>query len=247
MKQHIYLLVFTFAFFSCSSEDDGNDPNNNPPANFSANAVGTGIDSGNVEWTESSDIIDNDPITYYVFLEDKLILVTPALTADFSGLEPDTGYDGYIEARDGNGGTSRADFTFLTDPEVIIFNVTAISSIWSETEVPGVGLSVSLSAGFVVPYYEDATSYQIEILEWKLGGIERAGQNQKGNIYTWTNESQSPPIGPLSIDQDISEGYGVHLAGAGIYKESDGYPDLLALYEATTGEARVTVVIGSSD
>lgn len=247
MKQYILLLVLTFAFFSCSSEDDGNTPNN-PPANFSANAVGTGVDSGNVEWTESSDIIDNDPITYYVYLEDELTLVTPALTADFSGLEPDTGYDGYIEARDGNGGTARADFSFLTDPEVIIFEVSATSWIFSETAVAGVGLSVVLAAGFVVPYYEDATSYQIEIIDWALSGTITTGdQDQNGKIYTWTNESSSYPVIPVFADQAIPGDYAVSFASAGILAEGEGYANLLALYQATTGEARVTVVIGSSD
>ncbi len=248
MKQYIYLLVLTFTFFSCSSEDDGNNPNNNPPTNFSANALGTGIDTGNVEWTESSDIIDNDPITYYAFLEDQLISVTTALTQDFTGLEPDTGYDGYIEARDGNGGTARADFSFLTDPEVIIFEVSATSWTFRETPVPNVGIFVTLAAGFVVPYYEDATSYQIEILDWAFAGTVTTGnQDQNGRIYTWTNESQSTPIGPVFEDQDIPGDYGVSFASAGLLGEGEGYANTLALYQATIGEARVTVVIGNSD
>lgn len=125
----------------------------------------------------------------------------------------------------------------------IVFIVNAKSWIWSTTVVPNVGTSVSLTAGFVVPYYEDATSYQIEILDWKLGGIVRAGQNQEGDIYTWTNESQSYPIGPVEEGDDISRGYGVHLAGAGLYSGNSGYDQTKALYDATTGEALVTVTL----
>ncbi len=126
----------------------------------------------------------------------------------------------------------------------IVFNVNATNWTWSETIVPGVGTAVGLHSGFYVPYYKDATGYKIEILDWKFGGKVYAGQIQFiGRIYTWTNESQSSPIGSFLKGKDISEGYGVHIAGSGIYLEHPDYDKTLATHEATTGEAIVTVTL----
>lgn len=102
-----------------------------------------------------------------------------------------------------------------------------------------------MSAGFKVPYYEKATGYKIEIIDYALAGTIRTGnQDQNGKSYTWTNETRSDRIGPIKLDQDISEGFGVFLAGAGINTISPAYAQTEANYAATIGEATVTVTIG---
>ncbi len=240
MKQYIYVFALTFVFFSCSSED-GDNPNNNPPGIFSANALGTAIDSGNVEWTEAIDT-DEDAVTYAIFLEGSEIASgITSQTYDFSGLEPDTIYQGYVEARDGNGGTSTAEFDFVTDPELLIFNVDA--SWWIKDQYPEAGgLRTILRAGFIIPYYENATHYQIEILDYGLGDTD-VWSDDVGSIFTWTNESH-PNVGPVFANQTVPPGdYGYGLTGASInIMPTDEDP--FSLFETVYGEARVTITIG---
>lgn len=234
----LLVLISSQLLTHCSPSED--DSNNNPPGLFSANALGTGIDTGNVEWTESIDT-DDDPVTYNVFLEGDLIAAGVILkTYNFSGLEPDTGYDGYIEAQDGRGGTSIAEFSFITEPEVIIFNVNASWWIWQQFPVSN-GTGVQIYSGFRVPYYENAVSYQIEIIDYALFGYDDLGQI--GRIYTWTNESQSTPVGPATIDQEQPGDFGVFLGGSGVTNPSTSYDTAISNHGATTGEAIVTVVI----
>lgn len=244
--QKTTLLLFTFSTLlitSCSTESD--DPNNNDPGLFSANALGTGIDTGNVEWTESTDI-DDDSVTYAIFLEgEEIASGVTTRSYDFFGLEPDTGYAGYVEARDGRGGTSRANFDFLTEPEVIIFTVNA--SWWIYDQFPEVGgLRTSIRSGFIVPYYEDATKYQIEIIDWAFAGFVRINdQDQNGKIYTWTNEFQSSPIGDVFADKPAPPAdFSVAFAATGINTLSGLYDTAINDHTASIGEARVYVTIG---
>ncbi len=236
-------LIIICLFSSCSTSED--DPNNNPPGLFSAYAFDTTVDGASVEWTESIDT-DDDLVTYAIILEGEEVTsgLTKGQIYTFSGLEPETIYAGYVEARDGRGGTSRAEFSFVTEPEVIIFNVNA--SWWIFRETPeGAGLRRMLSAGFEVPYYEKATGYKIEIIDYAFAGTVRINsQDQNGKIYTWTNETRSDLIGPVKQDQDISEGFGVFIAGGSINTLNSSYAQSEANFAATIGEATVTVTIG---
>lgn len=241
-SKHYLLICVTLILTSCSTDSE-NDPNNSAPGLFSANALGTGIDTGNVEWTESIDT-DDDTVTYAIFLEDQEIASgITGRTYDFSGLEPDTAYSGYVESRDRRGGTSTANFDFLTEPEVIIFTVNA--SWWIKTQYPeGTGLRTAVRGGFVIPYYEYATSYKIEILDYGFGDTT-ISEEEIGRTYAWTNESQSTPIGAVLGGQPENENYSAALNGASINTVSQGYEDLINLYESIHGEARVTVIIGN--
>ena len=246
LKTVILILTFSTGLIvtNCSSSDDSNN-DNNPPGLFSAYAFDARVDGASLEWTEAIDT-DDDPVTYNIVLEGELIAAGGSvLTYNITGLEPDTIYEGYVEARDGNGGTSTADFSFVTEPEVIIFNVDA--SWWIRDQFPeGNGLRTLFRAGFIVPYYENATAYQIEILDYALFGYITSGdQDQNGHIYTWTNESQSTPIGLVFEDQTIPGDYGVAFGKTSINTISSDYDSTITNYEATTGEARVTVIIGN--
>ncbi len=238
----LLVLISSLLLTNCSTSED--DPNNNPPGLFSAYAFDTTVDGASVEWTESIDT-DDDPVTYAIILEGQEITsgLNKGEVYTFSGLEPETIYAGYVEARDGKGGTSIAEFSFVTEPEVIIFNVSA--SWWFHYQDPvSDGIRAAFRAGFRVPYYEDAVSYQIEIIDYALFGYIRTNdQNQNGKVYTWTNESQSTPIGPVFRDQAIPGEYGVAFGGTGITDSSPNYNTTVSNYEATIGEARVTVVI----
>ncbi len=90
MKKYTYLFTTLTLLFNCSSEDDGNnDPNNLNPGPFSVTILETRMDGANIEWTEAIDI-DDDPVTYSIFLEDELISIGgTALSYNFTGLEPE--------------------------------------------------------------------------------------------------------------------------------------------------------------
>lgn len=147
--------------------------------------------------------------------------------------------EGYVEARDGNGGTSRANFFFTTEPEVIIFNVNA--SYWEFSNVPEAGgQRIVFRAGFKVPFYEDATLYQIEIINYEFNGSPVNGVI--GETFTWTNNSFSVPIG----QQDSSgELYGVIFNGASINTLNNNFDAVLGSYQSVIGEAVVTVTLGN--
>ncbi|SDH97112.1 fibronectin type III domain-containing protein [Winogradskyella thalassocola] len=238
----IFALSTALLMTNCSSSDD---INNNPPGIFSANALGTGIDSGNVEWTEAIDP-DDDSVTYNVYLEGELIAAGgTTFTYTFSGLEPETIYEGYVEARDGRGGTSIAEFSFVTEPEVIIFNVDATWWFYDQYSEGG-GLRSLFRGGFVIPYYEDATTYQIEILDYGwVSDTYSIGNTHIGSIYTWTNDSQSTPIGAVFADQPSDGDYSAALTSTSVNTIGSGFDVALGNYETIYGEARVTIIIGN--
>jgi len=245
LKIVILILTFSTGFIvtNCTSSDDSNS-NNNPPGLFSAYAFDARVDGASLEWTEAIDV-DDDTVTYAIILEGELISAGgSSLAFNISGLEPDTIYQGYVEARDGNGGTSTADFSFVTEPQVIIFNVDA--SWWIKDQFPeGEGLRTALRSGFIIPYYEDATLYQIEILDYgiTLGGI--TGNDEIGQTYTWTNDSQSTPIGSVFTNQTEPGDYAAALTGTSINTINSSYGDNIAYYESVYGEATVTIIIGN--
>jgi len=187
MKHYAYLLVLSFLLVNCSSEDDSGDPNDSIPGPFSVTILETLMNSASIEWTEAIDI-DDDPITYTIYLNDELISTGgTTLSYNFTGLEPETSYDGYIIADDGRGGTSEAGFFFVTEPEVTIETINA--AYWLFDSFPeGTGTRMIWQMGFLVPYHENAVLYNLHIDEILLGGYSYS-QNKS---ISWTNESQPP-------------------------------------------------------
>lgn len=93
MKHYSYLLFLTMLLFNCSPDDDNN-PDNNPPSSFSANTTDTSTNGATIEWTEAIDP-DDDNVTYAIILEGQEIASGgSALIYTFSGLEPETNYEG---------------------------------------------------------------------------------------------------------------------------------------------------------
>ena len=233
-------LIIISLFSSCSTSED--DPNNNPPGLFSAYAFDTTVDGASVEWTESIDT-DDDTVTYAIFLEGEEVAsgLNKGEVYTFSGLEPETIYAGYVEARDDKGGTSIAEFSFVTEPEVIIFNVNA--SWWIRSQTPeGAGLRTAFRAGFRVPYYENAESYKIEILDYGFGSTT-IGNDEIGKTHTWTNESMPIYIGSVFANQAEPGEYAVAFNSASSNTLGPNYDGLVGIYESVYGEARVTVII----
>ena len=236
MKNYLYLILFTFSLINCSSEDDTIDPDNIAPGPFSVTILETRIDGASIEWTEAIDI-DDDPVTYSIYLNDQLVSIGgTALTYNFNGLDPETLYDGTIVADDGRGGISEDDFSFVTEPELIILSLEP--TFWIRDSYPeGEGTRFIYGNGFVVPKNEDASSYQIEIIDYRFDDFPY----DVGNVYTWTNESQSGDV--TFVPEENS--FRILLTGVSVNTVNENYDTLYNNVIGVTGEAEVLVNIAT--
>ncbi len=237
MKKYTYLFAILTLLFNCSSEDDGtNDPNNLNPGPFSVTILETRMDGANIEWTDAIDI-DDDPVTYSIYLEDELISIGgTALSYNFTGLEPEISYDGYILADDGNGGTSQTNFFFVTEPEVIILTVEA--TYWTVNSFPEAGgTRFVYGCGFIVPHYEDASSYQIEVINYRYDDYPYF----VGSVFSWTNESQSSII--TYVPEEDS--YRVYMTGASVNTVNPAYDDFYNNVTGVIGEAQIIITLSN--
>ncbi|MFK7833066.1 MAG: hypothetical protein AB8B52_07310 [Winogradskyella sp.] len=236
MKHYAYLFVLSFFLVNCSSEDDGNNPNETIPGPFSVTILETRMDGANIEWTEAIDI-DDDPITYSIYLNDQLISTGgTTLSYNFTGLEPETSYDGYIIADDGRGGTSEAGFFFVTEPEVTIETINAV--YWLHDSYPeGNGTRMEWRMGFLIPFEENATLYQLQIDEIVYAGYSYS-QNKES---TWTNESQPS----FTYFDEEANGYRVWELPGGINTTHPDYDIFLNDLMNVSGTAQLTITFGS--
>ncbi|WP_178990628.1 fibronectin type III domain-containing protein [Winogradskyella schleiferi] len=235
MKKFSYVFAILFLVFNCSSEE--NDPDNLDPGPFSVTILETRMDGANIEWTEAIDI-DDDPITYSIYLEDQLISTGgTALSYNFTGLEPETSYDGYIIADDGKGGISEAAFFFETEPETVISTINI--SYWEKNRFPeGNGERVILGCGFEIPVDDDATLYQVEVSQ--DGFVYEGNTYVAGNIYTWTNDSQTH-TGPIEYVASIDK-YVIRFASASVNTlNTISYDYYVNEMSSATGEAELIV------
>jgi len=239
MKKIVYLFSILFLIFSCSSEEV-NDPDNIAPGPFSVTILETFTNGANIEWTESIDI-DDDPVSYSIYLNGELISAGgTTLTYNFTGLEPETLYEGSIIAEDSRGGTSQDDFFFETEPETLVFNIDASDWIW-DSSPEGEGIREVRGAGFEIPYYENATSYQLEILDYSIVWIDGTNAPQSG-IYTWTNESQNDPIFKLLNGTD----YVAYLSSLSVNTVNAEYQNFIEYITSRTGEAQIIITLSNN-
>lgn len=234
MKKFTYLFVILFTFCNCSSDDGNDDPSNIAPGPFSVTILETRMEGANIEWTESIDI-DGDAITYSIYLNDQLISTGgTALSYNFTGLDPETNYDGYIIADDGRGGTSQSDFFFVTEPETIILTINA--SDWIIDSFPEAGGTREIrGAGFEIPVYDDAISYQLEILDYTI--VFNGDTISESGVYTWTNESQNSPVTVISGTGQ----YGLQLSLLSVNTTNSQYDVLIDYITSREGEAQVII------
>ena len=238
MKNHTYLLIISFLILTgCSNNDD---PNNNDPGIFSANTTETRFNGATIEWTESLDP-DDDDITYAIILDgEEIASGGTTLSYNFSGLEPETSYEGYVEARDGNGGTSQAPYFFTTEPEVLIFEV-EIECRWWEG-----GGGYGIVNYFEINAVEDALSYHVEILEYAPDPIP----SNVGRTYSWTPDSVLPTGNNVGSGSSHLTEYtpGVYHANTSTGSGSLIYlDDAIANCESVMATARVTIIVGDED
>lgn len=236
MKKHNYLFILT-ALLLMACSDNGDDPNNTAPGIFSANTVDIKFNGATIEWTESLDP-DGDDVTYAIILDGQEIAFGgTTLSYTFSGLEPETLYEGYVESRDGNGGTSQASYFFTTEPEVIIYEVD-IECRWWE----GAG-GYGIVNYFEIEAVDDAVSYHVEILEYAPDPIP----SNVGRTYYWTPESNLPAGNNVGSGSSHLTEYtpGVYHANTSTGSGSLIYlDDAIAYCEAVDATARVTIIVG---
>jgi len=239
MKTHNYVISLLILFLiACSSDDE--DINNTPPGIFSANTIETRFDGATIEWTSSNDP-DGDEVTYAIILEGQEIAFGGTTqTYSFSGLEPETSYEGYVEARDGRGGTARAPYFFTTEPEVIIMELDIDYRWWT---APG---EFAIMDYFEVTAVEDAISYHVEVLEYDPDVIP----SNVGRTYSWTPDSNLP------TGNNVGTGAGVLVEFTpGVYHctlsvsggPSSGFAQAQSAYAAQHGRARLTVIVGDQE
>ena len=236
LKNLKYLSIIGILFLvACDKEED--DPGNTPPAIFSANTIDTRFDGATIEWTQANDP-DGDEVTYAIILEGQEIASGgTTLTYSFSNLEPETSYEGYVEARDGRGGTSQAPYFFTTDPEVIIMDLDIQYRWWT---APG---EFAMLDYFEVMEVEDAISYHVEVLTYEPDVIP----SNVGRTYTWTPETV------LLTGNNVGTGAGVLVEYTpGVYHcplsvvggPMSGFDEAQSDYAAQQGTARLTVIVG---
>jgi len=233
----IFILVSLIVLFTNCSSDDSDNSDNNPPGLFSANTTDTRFDGATIEWTASIDP-DEDNVTYAIILDGvEITSGGTTLIYSFTGLESETNYEGYIEARDGNGGTSQASFFFTTEPEVIIQTLN-IQYRWWE----GAG-GYGIVAYFEVPAVEDAISYNLEILDYTPDVIP----SNIGRSYSWT------PDDVLPTGNNIGSGAS-HLTefSSGVYHANtstssgpmSSFPAVESYYASIVSSAELTIIVG---
>lgn len=237
MKKFLYIFSIVLAF-SCSSDEDSNPSDNIAPGPFSVTILETRIDGATIEWTESIDI-DDDAVTYSIYLNDQLISTGgTTLSYNFTGLDPETLYDGNIIADDGNGGTSEAGFFFETEPEVVIS--TLEPTFWIVDSFPEAGgTRFVYGNGFLVPRDEDATSYQLEVIDYMFDGFPY----KVGTVYNWTNEDQN------NVDvtyDEATDQFRVQLTGVSVNTVNPNYNDFVNNVEGVTGEGELIVTFGNN-
>lgn len=239
MKNFIHTALIALFLFNCSSED-GDSQNNTDPGIFSTNTIDIRFNGATIEWTESLDP-DGDDVTYAIILDGQEIASGgTTLTYYFSGLEPETLYEGYVEARDGNGGISQAPYFFTTEPEVIIFEVN-IECRWWE----GAG-GYGIVNYFEINAVDDAISYYVEILEYSPDPIP----SNVGRTYSWTSNSNLPTGNNVGSGSSHLTEYspGVYHANTSTGSGSLIYLDeAIANCESVNATARVTIIVGEQD
>ena len=227
----LLLITGVLLLNNCSSSDNPDD--NNAPSIFSTNTTYVGFDTATIEWTESLDS-DGDTVTYAIIFEGQEVASNlTALTFSFYQLESETSYSGFVESRDGNGGTNRADFFFTTDPDVIISQIRVEEFTFSSTST-ACPTTLEIDAGVLVPKYEGDITYNVSfgVLTLNNGNSTVAAVGR-----TWTNATANPYY---IYDYDASH-YFVWQAGAGMCATSTTIPTTRAFYASASGQATITI------
>ncbi|MEM7108652.1 MAG: fibronectin type III domain-containing protein, partial [Bacteroidota bacterium] len=127
------LIVFFLATASCGDDEETTLSNNNPGP-FSAIVSDITATSATVNWTASTDP-DGDNVTYSVAVEGQTLFSGLTVTsANITGLDAGTTYNGVVTAEDGNDDETTATFSFTTtdamnsNPESFIVTVSDITT-----------------------------------------------------------------------------------------------------------------------
>lgn len=241
LKTQLFITFFSLGLLltSCSSSDDSDNSDNNAPGIFSANTTDTRFDGATIEWTESIDP-DEDNVTYAIILNGvEIASGGNTLIYSFSGLEPETNYEGYIEARDGNGGTSQANFFFTTEPEVIIETLN-IQYRWWE----GAG-GYGIVAYFEVPATQGAVSYNLEILSYTPDVIP----SNIGRNYSWTPDDILPTGNNVGSGASMLTEFNPGIYHANTSTSSgpmSSFTDVENYYASIVATAKLTIILGSN-
>ena len=124
----------------------------------------------------------------------------------------------------------------MTEPEVIILTVEA--TYWTINSFPEAGgTRFVYGCGFIVPHYEDATSSQIEVIDYRYDDYPYF----VGSVFSWTNESQSSII--TYVPEEDS--YRVYMTGASVNTVNPAYDDFYNNVTGVIGEAQIIITLSN--
>ncbi|GEO19974.1 hypothetical protein [Cyclobacterium qasimii] len=129
------------------------------------------------------------------------------------------------------------------DENTIEFKVSGSGWIYDQWPEAG-GLRTLLRGGFQIPYYKDAISYEIEILDYGwVDEVYSIGNTHIGDTYTWTNDTQRTPIVPVFPDQPITEGFSAQFSSASINSIGNNFDENVNRYLSIYGTAIVRITL----
>ncbi len=120
------------------------------------------------------------------------------------------------------------------------FEVSARGFVFNRAPEAG-GIRTQFAGGFIVPFDDRVESYRAEVLEFEFRG-ETVDQFI-GNTFTWTNESQSTPIGILQETSDAPGDFGAGLLGASVNTIGSQFSDIQAQYQGITGKVKISIFL----
>lgn len=149
-----------------------------------------------------------------------------------------------------------ADFAFvdvyISNDNTIEFEVGAEGFVRESYPEAG-GTRTLFFAGFLIPYEKDAVSYNLEILEYGTNGTLADGLI--GRTYSWTNESYSSPVAPVSLIKsagnpntptidDPTTGFSVGINSASVNTlAADAFAQIQQDFAGVFGKAKVTITL----
>ncbi|MEP1033009.1 YHYH protein [Ekhidna sp.] len=180
---------------SCGGDDEAGASNSNPES-FTVTVNSTGSTSATISWTASNDG-DGDEITYDVQLGTSLVSEGQSIRMyDFTDLDSSTDYSGSVVAKDGNGGTATANFSFTTttvgenqNPESFTVTVETISH-----NAANISWTASVDAD------GDDVTYTIEL------NSEEISTGETGTTYSLTSLASGVSFGGKVIADDGNGG-----------------------------------------
>lgn len=130
---------------------------------------------------------------------------------------------------------------YISNNRTIEFEVDAKGYVFRRTPEGG-GIRTLFRGGFVIPVDDRAESYTAEVLELEFLG--QTATQEIGKTYSWTNDSQSGPVGLFNEEtSDFPGDFTIAIFGASINTINDNFSQTQANFDGISGKAKITIVL----